>query len=234
MSSMTKSQRSPAEQQILLTGSAFHEKHRKIIPATWIILTLTSTVDRHFYFKLAHEGSSAHAATVAEEVTSVRGSHSLDTRIPQVTCMQNSRIILSKYLNVKLLTHNYSGGQVFARGRSATGGTGETGKSSRLEVRGFQNFNPELRTSSRAFLASLARLASAICVCIPVDSKLTCPVYVAHDLSASFFRVFQPRAEILSRPVGLGWTIGGTSDPWVGPLRAGWARPVSISRPSAW
>ena len=54
-----------------------------------------------------------------------------------------------------------------------------------------------------------------------VDSKLTCPVYVAHDLSGSSFRVFQPRAEIVSCTVGLGSTIGGTCDPWVGPVR-GW------------
>ncbi len=45
----------------------------------------------------------------AAEVPDVRGSHSRGTRIHRGTCMQNSRIILSKYLNVKLLTHNYSG-----------------------------------------------------------------------------------------------------------------------------
>ena len=65
----------------------------------------------------------------------------------------------------------------------------------------------------------------------PVDSKLTCPVYVAHDLSGSFLQVFQPRAEILSRTVALGSTIGDASDRWVGP---GWAPPASISWPSAW
>ena len=69
---------------------------------------------------------------------------------------------------------------------------------------------------------------------VTVDSKLTCPVYVAHDLSGSSCRVFQPRADIWSRTVALGSTILGTFDPWVGPLRARWARPVSISRPSAW
>ena len=37
-----------------------------------------------------------------------------------------------------------------------------------------------------------------------VDSKLICPGYVAHDLSGSSRRVFQPRAEIVSRTVGLG------------------------------
>jgi hypothetical protein len=51
-----------------------------------------------------------------------------------------------------------------------------------------------------------------------VYSKLTCPVYVAHDLSGSFFRVIQPRADMVSRLGGLGSTVSGTSDPWVGPL----------------
>ena len=37
-----------------------------------------------------------------------------------------------------------------------TGGTGETDYSSRSEVRGFGTANPELQTSSRAFLAFLA------------------------------------------------------------------------------
>jgi hypothetical protein len=39
-----------------------------------------------------------------------------------------------------------------------------------------------------------------------VDSKLTCPVYVVHDLPGSSSRVFQPRAEIVARTVGLGST----------------------------
>ena len=50
-----------------------------------------------------------------------------------------------------------------------------------------------------------------------VDSKLTCPVYGAHDLSGSSPRVFQPRAEIVARTVALGSTIGGTFDLWVEP-----------------
>ena len=36
-----------------------------------------------------------------------------------------------------------------------------------------------------------------------VDSTLTCSVYVAHDLSGSSLREFQPRAEIVARTVGL-------------------------------
>ena len=36
-----------------------------------------------------------------------------------------------------------------------------------------------------------------------VDSKLSCPVFVARDLSGSSLRVFQPRAEIWSRTVAL-------------------------------
>jgi hypothetical protein len=35
-----------------------------------------------------------------------------------------------------------------------------------------------------------------------VDSKLTCLVYVAHDLSGFSFRIFQPRVELVSRTVG--------------------------------
>ena len=68
---------------------------------------------------------------------------------------------------------------------------------------------------------------------VVVDSKLTGPVYVAHDLSGSSLRVFQPCAEIISRTVGRGATISGTLDPWVEPVQAGWARSVSISWPSA-
>ncbi len=45
-----------------------------------------------------------------------------------------------------------------------------------------------------------------------VDSKLSCPVYVAYDLSGSSLRVFQPRANIWSRTVALGSTIGGMVD----------------------
>jgi len=67
---------------------------------------------------------------------------------------------------------------------------------------------------------------------VTVDSQFTCPVYVAYDLSGSSFRVCQPRADMVSRAVGLGATIGGTSA-WVGPLQLGWARPVSISPSSA-
>ena len=33
--------------------------------------------------------------------------------------------------------------------------------------------------------------------------------------------------ELLSRTVGLGWTIGGMSDPWARPLRPGCACPIS-------
>ena len=47
---------------------------------------------------------------------------------------------------------------------------------------------------------------------ICVDSKLSCPVYVAYDLSGSSLRVFQPRANIWSRTVALGSTIGGMFD----------------------
>ncbi len=43
------------------------------------------------------------------EVTGVRGSTVGAHLIPQGTCVQNSRIILGKYLNVKLITYNYSG-----------------------------------------------------------------------------------------------------------------------------
>ena len=39
------------------------------------------------------------------EVAGVRGTRSQRTRVPQTTCVQNSRIILGKYLNVKLITH---------------------------------------------------------------------------------------------------------------------------------
>jgi len=43
-STMTKSQRGAADQQVPLTGSAFHKKKRKIIPASWVTLTLAVTV----------------------------------------------------------------------------------------------------------------------------------------------------------------------------------------------
>ena len=48
-----------------------------------------------------------------------------------------------------------------------------------------------------------------------VDSTLTCSVYVAHDLSGSSLREFQPRAEIVARTVGL---QRGQAE---GPARAG-------------
>jgi hypothetical protein len=42
-----------------------------------------------------------------------------------------------------------------------------------------------------------------------VDSKLSCPVYRAHDLSGFFFRLFQPDAEISSLTVGRDQLYGG-------------------------
>ena len=39
---------------------------------------------------------------------------------------------------------------------------------------------------------------------VTVDSTSTCPVYVAHDLFGSSFRIFPPRAERVSRTVALG------------------------------
>ena len=45
-----------------------------------------------------------------------------------------------------------------------------------------------------------------------VNSKLTCPVFVARDLSGSFFSSFQPGAEKASRTVALGSTIGRALD----------------------
>jgi hypothetical protein len=41
---MTKNQRGPAEQQVPLTGSEFHKKKRKIIPASWVTVTLAVIV----------------------------------------------------------------------------------------------------------------------------------------------------------------------------------------------
>jgi hypothetical protein len=90
---------------MLLTGSAFHQKNRKILPATWVILTLAVTAHLHLYLKLAHARSGTQRTIAAAEVTGVRGSNSRGTRIPQGTCLQNSRIILGKYLNVKLITY---------------------------------------------------------------------------------------------------------------------------------
>jgi len=50
--------------------------------------------------------------TAAAEVAGMRGSHSQRIMSLVVTCVQNSRIILGKYLNVKLTTHIYSPGFV--------------------------------------------------------------------------------------------------------------------------
>jgi len=65
----------------------------------------------------------------------------------------------------------------------------------------------------------------------PSFNPFTCPVSLAQELSGSSFRIFPPHAKFSSRTVALGSTIGRPFDPWVGPGRA---RPVSISRPSAW
>ena len=67
-----------------------------------------------------------------------------------------------------------------------------------------------------------------------VDSKLSCPVYVAQDLSGSSLLRFQPRAEIISRTVGLGAAIGRSRDRAIGSFRRPDSAAVSINRPSAW
>ena len=48
--------------------------------------------------------------------------------------------------------------------------------------------------------------------CASVDSKLSCPVLVARDLSGSSSHRFQPCAEMISRTVPLGSTIGRALD----------------------
>jgi hypothetical protein len=66
-----------------------------------------------------------------------------------------------------------------------------------------------------------------------VDSKLTCPVFVARDLSGSSSREFQRCTEIISPTMALGSTIGRALDRGVGILRRCASPSGSISRPSA-
>jgi hypothetical protein len=54
-----------------------------------------------------------------------------------------------------------------------------------------------------------------------VDSKLSCPVYEAHDLSGFPLNEFQCCTEIISHTVALRATIVWVSDSWVGPWQLG-------------
>jgi hypothetical protein len=80
----------------------------------------------------------------AEEVADVRDRRAQRTGVTYgtATCVQNSRIILGKYLNVKLTAH------IIRAGASHTGGAGRASRDVQTPL-----------PTCRAFPASLARLA---------------------------------------------------------------------------
>src|SRR5262245_29250880 len=101
-----KSQRNSTQQQIPLTGSVSHTKTEEIISALGATLTLGVTVHTptppHIYAR--RPGTDVPLTAVGG--TGVSDSRNPRTRVLTVPYAQNSRIILGKYLNVKLIGSN--------------------------------------------------------------------------------------------------------------------------------
>jgi len=84
---MTKNQQDQAEPHVSLTGSEFHRRKRKIIPASWITLTLAVSVYPHLW--LNHTGRIRDAVTATAEIADVRNPGGQRTHSLTAACMQN-------------------------------------------------------------------------------------------------------------------------------------------------